>query len=155
MNADSHDATGMKSNPVGEFELQIAILPEDIDEQGHVNNVVYVRWIQEVATAHWRTAAPAPDQAKLGWVVVRHEIDYKRQAFLHDQIMDRDGSTPGVRSSHGNPPCFRPQGSGGLPHRLVSDRSRNGKADGCQRRRAGTVLRSHAGKGAWQDVVPG
>jgi acyl-CoA thioester hydrolase len=79
----------MKSNPVGEFELQIAILPEDIDEQGHVNNVVYVRWIQEVATAHWRTAAPAPDQAKLGWVVVRHEIDYKRQAFLHDQIIAR------------------------------------------------------------------
>jgi acyl-CoA thioester hydrolase len=54
-----------------------------------VNNVVYVRWIQEVATAHWRTAAPAPDQAKLGWVVVRHEIDYKRQAFLHDQIIAR------------------------------------------------------------------
>ena len=41
------------------FELRIQIQPDDIDELGHVNNVVYLRWVQDVATAHWRAAAPA------------------------------------------------------------------------------------------------
>lgn len=71
------------------FEMPITVQPGDIDELGHVNNVTYVRWVQEIAVAHWRAAAPAADQAVLAWVVVRHEIDYKRQAFLHDQILAR------------------------------------------------------------------
>jgi acyl-CoA thioester hydrolase len=58
----------------------------DIDEQGHVNNVAYVRWIQEVAVAHWRNATTAEQQAKFSWVVLRHEIDYKRQAFETEEI---------------------------------------------------------------------
>jgi acyl-CoA thioester hydrolase len=71
------------------FELAISVKPEDIDELGHVNNVSYVRWVQDVAVAHWRSAAPAEDQAKLLWVVVRHEIDYKQAAFLGDAILAR------------------------------------------------------------------
>jgi acyl-CoA thioester hydrolase len=51
--------------------------------------VTYLRWVQDVATAHWQAAAPAADQAMLAWVVVRHEIDYRRPAFLHDQIIAR------------------------------------------------------------------
>lgn len=52
--------------------------PADFDENGHVNNVVYVRWIQNAATSHWSTAQiDDPDQA-LGWVLLRHEIDYRR-----------------------------------------------------------------------------
>ena len=69
------------------FELRIRVLPADIDELGHVNNVVYLRWVQEAALAHWRALAPAPDQEKLRWVVLRHEIDYKRAAFLGDEII--------------------------------------------------------------------
>lgn len=58
------------------FELPITPTPADIDELGHVNNAVWVRWIQDVATAHWLAAAdPAHVDAYL-WVVVRHEIDY-------------------------------------------------------------------------------
>jgi acyl-CoA thioester hydrolase len=71
------------------FELAIAVEPADIDEMGHVNNVTYLRWVQEVAVAHWRAAAPAADQAKLLWVVVRHEIDYMQAAFLGDGIIAR------------------------------------------------------------------
>lgn len=71
------------------FELSISILAADIDQLGHVNNVTYVRWVQDVAMAHWQAAAPAADQAALAWVVVRHEIDYKRPAFLKDQIIAR------------------------------------------------------------------
>jgi len=72
-----------------QFELRIDIQPADIDELGHVNNVVYLRWVQDVAVAHWRAQAPAADQAKVAWVVVRHEIDYKRAAVLSDGIIAR------------------------------------------------------------------
>ncbi len=59
---------------------------EDIDEQGHVNNVAYLRWIQNIAVAHWRHAATEEMLAKFGWITVRHEIDYKKQAFENDEI---------------------------------------------------------------------
>ena len=50
----------------------------DIDENGHVNNVVYVRWIQDMATSHWRALQPETEQAQWAWIVLRHEIDYRR-----------------------------------------------------------------------------
>jgi len=71
------------------FELAIEVQPSDIDEIGHVNNVTYLRWVQEAAVAHWKAAAPAPDQAKLLWIVLRHEIDYKQAAYLGDSIVAR------------------------------------------------------------------
>jgi|SRR4051812_39530787 acyl-CoA thioester hydrolase len=58
----------------------------DIDAQGHVNNVTYLRWIQDVAVAHWQHAATDEQQQKFGWVVVRHEIDYIKQAFENEEI---------------------------------------------------------------------
>jgi acyl-CoA thioester hydrolase len=60
------------------FALGFEPQPDDIDENGHVNNVVYLRWAQDLATAHWRSGAPAEAQASLAWVVVRHEVDYRR-----------------------------------------------------------------------------
>ena len=71
------------------FELAIAIEPADIDQLGHVNNVTYLRWVQDVAVAHWQSAAPTAEQAKLLWIVVRHEIDYKQAAYLTDGIIAR------------------------------------------------------------------
>ena len=58
------------------FERQIVPQPDDIDELGHVNNAVWVRWVQEMATAHWAAVARPEDQAAYIWVVIRHEIDY-------------------------------------------------------------------------------
>ncbi len=71
------------------FELPIPVEPADIDELGHVNNVTYVRWVQDAAVAHWRARAPAADQARLFWVVLRHEIDYKQPARLGDTLIAR------------------------------------------------------------------
>jgi acyl-CoA thioester hydrolase len=71
------------------FEQTIEVQPEDIDEQGHVNNVVYVRWVQDVAGAHWTRATTAPERAALAWVVLRHEIDYKLPARLGDRVIAR------------------------------------------------------------------
>jgi len=68
------------------FSHSFRVQTGDIDGQGHVNNVAYLRWVQDVAVAHWRYAATDGQQEKFGWVVVRHEIDYKKQSFLNDEI---------------------------------------------------------------------
>ena len=65
------------------------VLPADIDEQNHVNNAIYLRWVQDVATAHWKSLASAEAQSAIGWVVLRHEIDYKLPASLGDEIILR------------------------------------------------------------------
>ena len=51
--------------------------PEDIDELGHVNNAVWVQWIQDMATSHWQAVAAPEHIAAYFWVVTRHEIDYR------------------------------------------------------------------------------
>ena len=71
------------------FEMIVPVLPGDIDEQNHVNNTVYLRWIQDVATAHWRAVASPKAQETIGWVVLRHEIDYKGPATLGDEMVLR------------------------------------------------------------------
>jgi len=71
------------------FEMNVSVQSADIDEQNHVNNAVYLRWVQDVATAHWRALASADAQSAIGWVVVRHEIDYKTPANLGDEIVLR------------------------------------------------------------------
>ena len=58
------------------FNATITAQPGDIDELGHVNNSVWVRWIQDMATAHWNAAALPEHIADYVWVVVRHEIDF-------------------------------------------------------------------------------
>jgi acyl-CoA thioester hydrolase len=80
------------------FELPIQIQAADIDELGHVNNVVYVRWVQEAAVAHWRAASTAAQQAAVAWVVVRHEVDYKVAARMGDGVIAR--TWVGTASTH-------------------------------------------------------
>lgn len=64
--------------PAHAFTVPFVATHETIDELGHVNNAVWVQWIQSVAMAHWATRASAAEQAIYIWVVVRHEIDYHR-----------------------------------------------------------------------------
>ena len=76
----------MSSAPFG---MTVSVLPGDIDGQNHVNNTVYLRWVQEVASAHWQAIASSEAQADIGWVVLRHEIDYKAPACLGDDVVLR------------------------------------------------------------------
>jgi acyl-CoA thioester hydrolase len=82
------------------FQLIISVQPADIDELNHVNNVVYLRWVQEVAAAHWEAIASREMREKYSWVVLRHEIDYKNPAFLGDALLAQTwvSSCEGVRS---------------------------------------------------------
>ena len=54
-----------------------------------MNNVVYVRWVQEIATAHWEALSTPAQRAELAWVARRHEIDYLAPAVLGDEIRVR------------------------------------------------------------------
>ena len=51
--------------------------PHHIDELGHVNNSVWVQWVQDMATSHWSAVADPLHQEQYFWVVIRHEIDYR------------------------------------------------------------------------------
>jgi acyl-CoA thioester hydrolase len=77
----------MPSPPI--FEMTISVVTVDIDEQNHVNNTVYLRWVQDAATAHWQALASPDAQETIGWVVLRHEIDYKAPANLGDEVLLR------------------------------------------------------------------
>ncbi|MCF8383748.1 MAG: acyl-CoA thioesterase [Chlorobium sp.] len=68
------------------FAISIDVQPEDIDLMGHVSNVVYLRWVQDAAVAHWTAIAPAEERQSVLWVIRRHEIDYKRPAFAGERL---------------------------------------------------------------------
>ena len=82
------------------FEVQRTVGPQDIDELHHVNNVVFLQWIMDIAQEHWRILSTDALRQSVSWVVLRHEIDYHRSARLHDQIIISTwvGETSGVRS---------------------------------------------------------
>ncbi|MFL5296339.1 MAG: acyl-CoA thioesterase [Phenylobacterium sp.] len=76
--------SGLLEPPEGRqvFTRDFTPVASDIDENGHVNNVVYLDWAQQLATAHWRSKAPAEAQAQWAWIALRHEIDYRRALLL-------------------------------------------------------------------------
>jgi acyl-CoA thioester hydrolase len=88
------------SKPV--FETELTAGPEHIDELGHVNNAVWVQWIQQVAVAHWDSVAHQAHRDAYFWVVVRHEIDYLRPAHAGDVVKARTwigDASQGARSN--------------------------------------------------------
>jgi acyl-CoA thioester hydrolase len=67
------------------FTQRFPVDAADIDELGHVNNIVYLRYAQEIAIAHWRARA-APEMVEaFVWVVMRHEVDYRAPLTLGDE----------------------------------------------------------------------
>jgi acyl-CoA thioester hydrolase len=83
------------------FELEFTALPEHIDELGHVNNAVWIQWIQVIAVAHWEAVAKPEHNEAYFWVVTRHEVDYLKPAFEGDVVSARTwiGEAPrGARS---------------------------------------------------------
>jgi acyl-CoA thioester hydrolase len=69
------------------FKLNFTAAVEDIDELGHVNNAVWVRWIQAIGSAHWEAQAEPAHVAAYAWVVTRHEIDYRGNVILGEAVV--------------------------------------------------------------------
>ena len=65
----------------------ITIAPEDIDFMGHVNNARYLGWVQDAVLGHWNKLAPADAVAGRLWVALKHEITYRKPAFLEDDVI--------------------------------------------------------------------
>ena len=82
------------------YTLTITVSPEDLDLLHHVNNLVYVKWMDKIATNHWAYLTKDTPLPQYVWVVVRHEIDYLKQAILGDEIIVKTwvGETKGVTS---------------------------------------------------------
>lgn len=68
------------------FTQRFPVDAADIDELGHVNNIVYLRYAQDIAIAHWRARATEEMVAGFVWVVMRHEVDYRAQLQLGDEV---------------------------------------------------------------------
>jgi acyl-CoA thioester hydrolase len=68
------------------LRFPIKILPDDIDFMGHVNNSRYLGWVQDAVLAHWRGLAPPEAVAERAWVALKHEISYRKPAFLDDDV---------------------------------------------------------------------
>lgn len=78
----------------------LVVTAHDLDELRHVNNVVYLHWVQQVAERHWRAAAPEDIQMQYIWVVLSHHIQYKKPALQGDVLtLDTHvGEFEGVKS---------------------------------------------------------
>lgn len=83
------------------FTRPFTAQPEHIDELGHVNNTVWIQWVQDIATAHWEVAARPEDYAQFFWVVIRHEVDYRGNIAEGESVMGEtwiDGPAQGAKS---------------------------------------------------------
>ena len=68
------------------YTMKFTARPEHIDEMGHVNNAVWVNWMEDIATAHWKADAEPEHAAAYVWVVTRHEIDYRGNIREGDSV---------------------------------------------------------------------
>ncbi|GGG98696.1 thioesterase [Polaribacter pacificus] len=86
--------------PKNIFTYSHIVTADEIDTLNHVNNVVYVQWIQDISTKHWSDLTKNNPDLNFVWVVTRHEIDYKGQALLGDLLTFKTwvGATTGVTS---------------------------------------------------------
>lgn len=69
------------------FEQKTIVIDDHLDEMNHVNNVQYLQWIQDVAKAHWLEAAKPSWIEQYAWVTLNHFIEYKKPAFLGDELL--------------------------------------------------------------------
>jgi acyl-CoA thioester hydrolase len=69
------------------FRHQVAITADDIDHMGHVNNSVYLRWVQDAVVDYWQSVAPPEAVARHLWVALKHEITFRKPTFMQDVVV--------------------------------------------------------------------
>ena len=82
------------------YQEEFKVQKSDIDLLDHVNNVIYLQWVNDISEKHWNILSNKEIDNKYFWVAIRHEIDYINQAVLNDEITVYTwiGKTAGVRS---------------------------------------------------------
>ncbi|NYJ27064.1 thioesterase family protein [Allomuricauda sp. ARW1Y1] len=63
------------------------VMPNDLDDLNHVNNIRYVEWIQEISKRHWNHVTTEAIQQSLIWVVRNHNITYHKSAVLGNTML--------------------------------------------------------------------
>lgn len=71
---------------INQHSISFTVKDDEIDDMGHVNNVIYLKWVQDVAISHWTSVAHPEDLENYRWVVRRHELDYLKPAMPNDTI---------------------------------------------------------------------
>ncbi len=79
----------MSHQSVRTYEYDVDVAADDIDEMGHVNNAVYLQWVQAAVLNHWYRLVPQEVVAARLWVALKHEISYRHPAFLNDHVVVR------------------------------------------------------------------
>lgn len=74
----------MKSPKV--FSVEITVKKEHLDDLQHVNNLMYMGFLLDAATAHWSQTVPQDISDGICWVVRKHEIEYLKQATEGDLL---------------------------------------------------------------------
>ncbi len=69
------------------YDFRVDVAQDDIDFMGHVNNASYLKWVQAAVISHWQHLAPVEAVAQHLWVALKHEITYRRPAFLDDDVV--------------------------------------------------------------------
>ena len=83
------------------LEKKILVSKNDLDDLNHVNNVVYIQWIQKIAKEHWEKLASNEILDNYYWVLLEHQIKYLYPALLDDKIRIKTyiDSTEEIKSS--------------------------------------------------------
>lgn len=68
------------------YQLHLKVPASAIDDMGHVNNVQYLQWVQDVAEAHWKDNSTPEMLEKYAWVALEHVIKYHSPAFEGEDI---------------------------------------------------------------------
>ena len=87
-------------NDTVSYQHSFLVEANHLDALNHVNNVVYLQWVNDISEKHWEILSNELLNSKYFWVCLRHEIDYLNQAILGDEItvFTWVGESAGVRS---------------------------------------------------------
>lgn len=69
------------------FKKPVEIKESNFDQIGHINNVVYLQWVQDIAEAHWNHVSAPEQLANYLWVAIRVEIDYLKEIRPGEDII--------------------------------------------------------------------
>lgn len=69
------------------FDKTITVTKNDLDVRNHVNNIRYVKWVQDIAEKHWITKTSTLIREQYYWVMLNHNITYIAEAVLGEELL--------------------------------------------------------------------